>query len=76
MENRSCRVNKHGARVRTHVNKMEAMYGRSRLTVKVEPRSSLNFYVYARKIYVRKYVKLPDCGNPPQPTRAIKQIYY
>ena len=38
---------------------MEAMYGRSRLTVKVEPRSSLNFYVYARKIYVRKYVKLP-----------------
>ena len=58
------------------VNKMEAMYGRSRLTVKVEPRSSLNFNVYARKIYVRKYVKLPDCGNPPQPTRAIKQIYY
>ena len=52
------------------------MYGRSRLTVKVEPRSSLNFYVYARKIYVRKYVKLPDRGNPPQPTRAIKQVYY
>ena len=36
--------------MRTHVNEIETMYGRSRVNVKVEPRS--NFDVYVRFLYI------------------------
>ena len=54
------------------------MYGRSRTNV-----TSLNFYVYARpfihclyfiyarKFYLRRHVKLRDSGNPPLGTSAM-----
>ena len=53
--------------VRTRVNIIEAMYERSGVSVKVEPRSTFTFtsytlyiasFIYAGKIYVRAQVKI------------------
>ena len=48
----------------TRVNEIEAMYGRSRVNVKVEPRQTftltraLSILIYARKIYERSHGKI------------------
>lgn len=55
----------------TRLNKIEAMFGRSRVIVKVESRPTHVYvrpfihclYIFARKIYG---VKLRDSGNLPQ----------
>ena len=59
----------------THLNKIEAMYERPRVNVRVERGSTFTFmhglsYIasisfYARKIYVRTHEKFRGGGNPP-----------
>ena len=54
----------------TCANKIEAMYGRSRVSLKVEPRSTFTFtldlsYVLPVLYYARKF-SLSDSGNPPK----------
>ena len=50
--------------ISTFVNKIEAMYERLRVNVKVERglTSTFTIFYYACKIYLRAYGKIKDCG--------------